>query len=514
MPKAGNPSRQEARLRYIALFLLMAVITLFAARIQSLPTGYLHSWNQVGTLVHVRSVFQNIHSWMTPHDVVTRVVWEESLGGVRPADRDVRYRTFEEFPLYHLISGSIAKTNNNEVLSAKIVSVCLFFFGLYFLYRLIPPQSETLEKVCVISCALTSFPLLYYGQATMSDIGMLSFLSCSVFYISRHIHTSNKRDLIIASLALMVSTLFKSYSVVFAPLLSIGIFIALRKQGRFSSSSFILSSVGTSLLSALPVLLWHYWTFIQVGHHEQSSHTISNKIATLTSLELYTTLAKMYFRYLGYLGGGILLIEIFRNKCRLPVRTWWLVSWLLIATLYLLLTVDKLLDHDYYFLPILPPFIFLSGFAIAKFLRTTSAPIVAGCCLIFLIDFGVSAKSFLKATRENPDVLPCAKLLIEHTREDEFFASLTDISRFSSLAYFGDRLAIQVEEDHFPIERYRKAGASYLLLNLTPQRHQELTPWIRDNSKAISEIVNLTDVKDFKGRPRICTLYHINGSGV
>lgn len=79
--------------------------------------------------------------------------------------------------------------------------------------------------------------------------------------------------------------------------------------------------------------------------------------------------------------------------------------------------------------------------------------------LILTVNTLTAHRSLLKATMPNPDVLSCARLISSTSNELDLIATLSDVSRYNSLAFYSKRLAINVENDAFPISRYIAAGA-------------------------------------------------------
>jgi len=315
------------------------------------PTGYLHSWNQISTLAASRSILTAPSSWYQTRDVVTRVTWEKPGEQIDASDREKRFIVYEEFPLYHVLLATISTLGFSLEASGRVLSLVFFFLGgvgLYYVARSILPESVSTFSVLLY---LTSFPFLYYGQAIMSDIAMVTCAIWGVCFL-RNWEERGRNAWLVAALSLFaLSGLFKSYGIVLLgiPLVSIG-----RTKG-------VQRALFYSVLAVAPVLAWHVFALGQVGHQEFVSHSLNAKFDMLSSSRLYASLFKVYFRYLGYIAGAVLLLY---GATRLMGRIradgtvslpLWVPTWLVISVLYGLLTVDKLPDHDYYFLLVFPP---------------------------------------------------------------------------------------------------------------------------------------------------------------
>ena len=113
---------------------------------------------------------------------------------------------------------------------------------------------------------------------------------------------------------------------------------------------------------------------------------------------------------------------------------------------------------------------------------------------------------FFKATRVNGDVAICASEIASHTPEGQIVATLTDVSRFNSLAYYSDRLGVNVESVIYPVARYRRAGATRLAVNLSASQFSGYESWLRE-----ARLLWIgRDLPDFKGRERACAVYDIS----
>lgn len=470
------------------------------------PTGYLHSWNQVSTLATVRAIAESTTSWTRPRDVVTRVMWLNPPGRLVTDDDFV---VFEEFPLYHLIVAAGTSIFGSAEIFGRVTSLLFMILGGVGLLRLLSRTTETRATQYTLLLYFTSFPVLYYGQAIMSDIAMIACAIWTVERLDAYRRYGKWQDLALSVFFCVVASLFKSYGVIFALMY----LPEMRRTEEANPIVRIAKWASLASLLVLPVVSWHLFASFAHGHHEVVSHSAYEKLNALSSVALYRTTWKMYFRYLGYIPGAVMLIYLFIGQKRASPT--WVRHWMWIGVLYMILTADKLLHHDYYFLVIAPPVFWYSAEALRAFEKWAvqrngnQLRVALFISLVIASNAVCSWKGLEKARRINPDVTACALEISTHTKADEFIATLTGVQRYNALAYYSRRLAINVEGREFPLSRYSRAGARTLVVNLPEDEFNDYDRWIRQQlGKASNAKFNL---QDFKGRDRICALYALSG---
>jgi len=499
------------------LFISVSIIVYLSIALLSLHkpvTGYLHSWNQVTTLALIKQISQDHTSFIRPRDVVTRVTWEPSEGIQDPEDRTERFTIFEEFPLYHLLSAGVGLLINSLEGGGRLLSVFFFFAGLIGLYSLSKRSSNTETALFTITLYVTSFPFLYYGQAVMSDMAMTAAAIWGVNFLSIYVVKQERAWLFIAAASIAISGLFKSYGTVLA-LCFIFLFLYRRKLNLLKPPNLIHVAL-LMFISLSPAVSWHIFAIFQGGVQEFESHSLHGKLLYLGDPAFYSTFINIWFRYLGYLPGGILILAILLKPLKLDSLPllfgklpWWFYAWGISSIVYLAVTADKLIYHDYYFLLVFPPFFFFGGILLTKlflYLDARSRVLaVSVISVVLAVNILTAQRSLLKAISVNPDVMLCAELINSQTESDEIIATLTDVSRYNSLAYYSNRLAINVEQDAFPLSRYLDAGASIMVVNLPPEEYQFFKTVFLPAEK---DQVSLKEAvfPDFRGRPRTCAL--------
>jgi len=342
----------------------------------------------------------------------------------------------------------------------------------------------------------------------MSDIAMAA---TGAWAIERAMAWRTSREslsLISALLFVTLSSLFKSYGLIFA-LPVAAIVIPALSEGRQKARFFALIA-----LCALPVLSWHTYAALQDGYHETSSHAIGAKLATLANSTFYRSLWRDYTHIVGIIPGvvAILLMAWRLRGSRSLDRPLWLGPWLLALIPYALLTLDKLTDHEYYLLPFASPLIALIAITLAPLVTKARSPLTASFVVaLTIIQLVIAGRSVLKAQRENPDVLACAEITRSATAPGDIVAFHSDIARFNSLAHYAERRGYHVEQFHFAPERYRDEGAKFLVIALAPAEQERARAWLRRAPLANPRpIASSTDAVDFRGKPRTCEVYDLS----
>ncbi len=309
---------------FAAVFVLCSIMLI--PSIHAPVTGYLHSWNQVTTLVLIKQIAENPISFSEPKDVVTRVTWQPDNGDIDMQDRSARFIIYEEFPLYHLISAAISILSPTLEGGARLTSVFFFFFGAIGLHSLSRRSANSQTALYTLLLYVTSFPFLYYGQAVMSDMAMVAAAIWGINFLSLYTEKREKLVLYAAAGSLAISGLFKSYGIVLV--LSFLYLYLYKHRWRLVGLTFSRLSL-LVCISILPAVLWHAFAYVQGGVQEFGSHSVSAKLRELSDPLLYRSLVNTWFRYLGYLPGIFLILAaLFKSsksswKIGLENVPWW-----------------------------------------------------------------------------------------------------------------------------------------------------------------------------------------------
>jgi hypothetical protein len=509
---AAPPRRFGRRLPDVLAVIAVAVAAcLMLGNFTGRPLGYLHRWNQVTTLAMSRGIAAEPRSFFAPRDVTSLVSWEHPGAEPDPADRVRRFVVFEEFPLYHGLTALLSATGLPLEVPAHLLSIGFWLLGLFGCRALAEGVAAAPARAFAAVTYASSFPLLYYGQATMSDIAMLAALAWAVVRLRAWAEGAPDRHLVWAALWFCLSALFKSYSVVFVLMIPYASWV---RERRIVPRGFV---TGLLFAAAAPVLGWHLYAAFQEGHQESASHSIAAKLDGMLRLDLFTLTARRFLRFAGpaaTLGVLVWAIRERRNwRGAGDRRFWWLHSFTICLALYLAATSDKLPDHDYYYLLAVPVFVTLAAAAYSRIWESPACATSAGQALFvaaLLTSFLVSARNFLKATKVSPDIVACADLLAAGTAPDEIAAVLATGERYNAINYYAGRLGLFVQGTTFPLRRYQNAGASVLVVDLEPSELAQVSDWLRKQLRGSRVIAASAGLEDFAHKRRVCQVYRLS----
>ena len=481
----------------LALLAFAAGLSLVCFSFLYPPASYLHAWNQVTTLAIARGINQSWINVFYPRDVTTLLSWRSDAAA--PITEN-SFLFFEEFPLYHLLSAGLGLLGLPLYVAGRALSLTAFLLLTIGLAPLLRPfcRSEASVFFFTFSC----FPLLYYGQAVMSDMAMLSCGVWGLVFLAKWRSGGGGRDLRLSLLLSSLACLFKSYWIVFC-------LIFVWELGRRRRVGAGLAVV---VAAVFPVLCWHLWSFHVGGYQEWESHSVIGKISVIFSWEFVRSCFKQSLRYAG--PAGLLLVAAAAAlkggkaaglAARLP---WWAVPWGALSCLYLAATADKIGHHDYYFLPLVPLFalVFAKSLELCWAEGEKKGKWRSLVVLLALVQVCATGAKYLKAVRPNPDILKCAERAAVHTAEDQLIAVFATDERYNSIHYYAKRRGLSVQPEAFLAEDYLRAGAAVLVVDIAKAKAQAFDDWLaRSSIKPL--LLEDGEFSDFKGRPRICRLY-------
>lgn len=507
----SDPLRAVRCARWAAL---TCVVVLFLQGIAARPTGYLHSWNQISALTVIRQIYREPLSFLQPTGVIARVTTAMTPGSTI----DERFLNFQEFPLYHGIAALLGYLGVSLEVAGHLVSILFWALQWGALRRLIR-ERQPFERLLVDIVYLGSFALTYYGQAIMSDMAMAATGAWAVERAVSWLSGGRATQILTAAFFVVVSSLCKSYGLIFAlPVL----IIVWPRLGTLRARFVALASLGCV---ALPVVIWHVYAMFQGGYNELSSHGVANKLHTVMNVRLYKSLWRDYTHFVGLIPGvlalGVAAWSCVRKRNRVAVPTW-IAPWLLAIVPYALATLDKLIDHEYYILPFAVPLVALVGMVVAhgvgelsrartvrnNGVRYRGAWYGALALIVIAIQLTITFRGVYKAQRENPDVTVCAEILRQATQPGDLVAVLSDTQRYNSLAYYADRRGLHVEGYAFSAQRYIDEGARVFLIARDAAEQSEARQWLqRDRQRRFTLIAGGASGADFRGKARLCEVY-------
>ncbi len=496
------------------LFLFFVGCILLCLGLNTRPIGYLHSWNQITTLTHIVAIAENPFTWSSPYDTVARLPPGGTSIAVAPPFTD--FRIFEEFPLYHILSGVIARLGISAENAGRILSLAFWALGACGVYALgksgrTPQRHENVAWLALLLYCC-SFPVAYYGVAIMSDTAMVTLWTWSLVFLRSSQHLQHTPQILAGLGCAALSGLFKSYGLLSLLPWILTVFGALKDtlavRPRGSTTRLSIIAFGVAVATA-PTLCWHLFAILHSVHQEFESHSLSQKLTMIASGGFWNALQKGYFRYLSYLPGALVIIAgIFWLHAK-RYRDVPSVIWMSAAAgiIFTLATADKISHHDYYLLmPAIPLFIIAAH--IVSFAVGTLPTQYRTSALAFIF-LAMAVPSFLntrKALSENRDVLACADLVASKTGAQDLVGVYSDSSRYNSIIFYARRFGVRVEGTEVPLLPYRKAGVRYLVTNLATTEFERFDGWLAGQNALSTVRINASD---YKGQPRVCALYEL-----
>lgn len=508
-----NDESEGTFLREAKALIVLCTVLLLISSAGKLPIGYLHSWNQITTLSHISILSLDLSLWNAPLDVVTRVSAHPTPKKLSPDSPYSDFRIYEEFPLYHLLSALLAKIGGGLEDSSSLISALSYALAGLGLFKLCSTFLSSRSAFYALFLWLVSFPVLYYGQAIMSDMSMTAAAIWSIYYFVKYENTKLQKHALAGLLLATLSSLFKSF----------GIIALLPWFLHFLSRKKYFLAILIAVIFSAPIIGWHTWTISQSGHQEISSHSLNAKISILLSTEYILSLQKYFFRYLSYAPGIVVILfscmTLLKREKSLntnPILRFLLPSWIFASAVYLIFSADKIPDHDYYFLLISPGFFILGGHAIhliseklqTRFSRNFLSPFLPWIILLSVLPFSLS--NLNKALKHNQDVTTCGEVVHAHSPKSAIIGNLSDISRHNSIIYYANRFGLTIEQDLLPLSHYLPYGLSYLVLNFSEEEYNAKEKWLYENNGVNLELVmKVEGLQDFKSRRRTCALFEV-----
>jgi uncharacterized membrane protein YqjE len=527
------------RLVFLAAWVAAACAVLVIVQgLTARPTGYLHSWNQISALTAVEQLYRDPTSIFHPQGTIVRVTVPGApvdLRGESQASLSVsqshtsqHFLNYQEFPLYHSIAALVAWCGDSLGISLEVAArlVTIAFWALQWgaLRRLVR-ERKLLERGVMHLLYGASFAITFYGQAIMSDIAMAAIGAWAIERAVRWRLEGRRARLLVALGLVGLSAITKSFGLIFA------LPVAAIVWPQLTSWRERVGVLVGLAVAALPVCGWHLYAAFQGGYNEVSSHSVAQKLATVSDPRFYKSLWRDYTHFVGLIPGVTAILSLgwwcVVRRQRLGTvlgLSPWLVWWSIAVVPYAIITLDKLIDHEYYLLPFALPLIVCVAHAVAY---TVCRARLWWCGVLLIVAVGaqlaITYRSVRKAQRENPDVVVCADVIRQATAPEDIVAFLSDTQRYNSLAYYSDRRGLHVEEFAFPVDRYVHHGAQVVVIALSAAQQDAARRWVtsgrrksrdsseRSEARNVELVAEAKSTYDFRGSPRMCEVYRIRG---
>ncbi len=268
-----------------------------------------------------------------------------------------------EFPILYYLTALSYLLFGINFLSLKIIHLILLFFGLIYLYKFLKHKSgSSLIGMLITLLLFTSTVFNYYAINYLPDIGALSFLFMGMYfyYSSKH-----KYQLLVAVMLFTLACLIKVTFVIY-PLAFFGPTIILKLWNRHHVGIMKqMMSIGFILVC---LVCWNIFVIQYNQTYNNTYYTTSiMPIWDLNDTQLTTSLNHIlvhwYSKYFNYttfhliiLSGVISSIFLLKQKKEYILKG---IIMTIGVVSYFLLFFKQFKDHDYYFLILVPFFLFV-----------------------------------------------------------------------------------------------------------------------------------------------------------
>lgn len=434
--------QSSRRLHLSFLFLVMFVGLSFFQHHRYLDTDIqgIHSWRQSQTMWNIRNFVRHDNNILNPR--INRFNGGE--------DNILRY----EFPLMQWSIAQLQKVFSENI---KVVRISVFLIGLLSILAFCILIKEIFGDwlTAVLSAILLQYsPLFYYYTINpIPDNMALAFGFLYVAFILKHSKTNKNSQLIIASVALLISTLCKLPFLMIS-VLSIWFFIKKIYEGKglfLSLRNYALPQ----FIFILPALLWYVWVMpswsgnpILTGQLNESF--IIGEYVEIVGYHLTTMFPHILYSIPIW---GILPIGVW-----IFIKNWrshrWILALILITFLYLILELKPIGKvHDYYMMPFLIWLYILVGFGVSKILTMRyGLPLMLIVCTISSIytSTKVHENWSIEQSYFNNDVFMYSEELKEAVPQSEHCIILNDKSGYV-FSYRIDKMGHVFDSDKLPI---------------------------------------------------------------
>lgn len=342
-----------------ALLAVSAVLKLYHL---TAPVVDWQSWNQVTNLAIARYIYQG--GW---HEVFyPRIGLYTSLDLLSD-------KTFQEAPLLHLMMvGGYYLIGGEAEWVGRVFCIAFSALGGVYLYRLC--RGRLPASVTFLALAIYAFsPMdLYFHRTVKSDVPFSSFMIVALFYFVRWLEESRPRHGLLAGASLGLAALFKPYALYMGAAF---LFLVVRRQGWRRIVTPMTLAIG--ILCIAPVAAWLVFGAIAhpISPGEGGNLTVTTKLlgpwSALWSPSYYERLQAItsdliltpIFALALYAIIGVAVVRGWRAwRSTTPVEPlgttlpdWW-IAWMLGVVVYLAVVRHGNQQHDYYQIPLLPPF--------------------------------------------------------------------------------------------------------------------------------------------------------------
>lgn len=350
-----------------------------------------------------------------------------------------------EFPIIYYLASLLYKVFGVNFYILKIFTIVFLFVGFIFCLKLTYFMTESILISNFISILFfSSTVILYYGSLYLPDIQAFSLAVVGIYYFFLYTKTKKSKTLILVYIFMTLASLIKA-SFFYYECVFIMIIFLFYKEKNLNLNKNILFFI----LSSVLVFLWYYYAKKYNESNFATYYTISprpfwkyptEKIhKALVSISEYWY-SKYYFQSTFHFFLITFLVYIFfikKEKFDL-----WLISLLVFFTiLYICLFLTQFIDHDYYFIVMVPCFIVIVTRCFNNIKTQFNNKIFINALYLFVIILSFLSLKYAKLNlhRRYSNSADSASVLRYQLDNVDIFLDSLNISQDSKFLVIGDK---------------------------------------------------------------------------
>lgn len=365
MKKWIDVLQQKLSLHVLLLGLMLGVSLYQHRAIISLDVQGFHVWRQTLTMWNVRNFVRRDPNIFNPR-----------LGKLNGGLDDV---VRLEFPMLQWSIAMVQRTVGEDIRYARLI---LFFVGagavvgmFLLLYQLTKNGLSALLGAILFQYS----PLFYfYTMNPLPDLLALTGMMVYLYFIIAHRETQRRRDLIWASVALLVATLAK-LPFLMVSIVSIYFFVVdLLNKGFKQPKPYLQAAI--QLLVIAPALAWYIWVMPSWGDGAVLTGIFKDGLFNENNSRIFDVHMNTFFPHvLLYPPVWALILIGLWVLIRDGKRLGWIYPLIGITILFEILELPTIeIVHDYYLMPFLPWMYVLVGLGVDKLIRLQPWLAIAG----------------------------------------------------------------------------------------------------------------------------------------
>lgn len=325
--------------KILLLFLLINSLTHVA--FLNLPPSGTHVWRQCNSLAMSRNFAQE-----SMNILESRIDRRDGTSGV----------TGSHFPLYEWSVAILYKVFGEHDATARIFSMLLFTLFMFAIYKLSLEMGHDQNTSIIAGLLVLSIPQFYYDSINaMPDTMAICTSAWSALYFLKHLKTDNKRFFSMSLLFGIVSGLIKFQFLI----LPFAFFFF-----EWKNKKFWKNKVAFFVMSLIPVVIWYLYALEQTQLNNLKEFglwikdiPLSQKLKTVFD----NVVSDMPEKLIGWPLTVFLVYQLLFNKTKTsallkPVYWFWLIQFVV----FYVVAIERMQNHSYYFMTLLPLFVFVT----------------------------------------------------------------------------------------------------------------------------------------------------------